>query len=214
MIISHRHGFIFFAVPKTGTHAVRQALRAHLGEDDLEQVGLFERKKFPFPELKDVRHGHVSAREIRPVLGEKIFASYFKFAFVRNPYDRFVSYCAFKGREGAFPSDPRGFMRYVVQGARPPYQTLLLPQSEFLIGDDGKPAMDFIGRTEDMQASYDRICARIGLAHSPLERVNASPRGRAQDYLDRDLRQWVNAFYRRDFEMFGYQVDTHATEPA
>ena len=30
MIISHLHRFIFVAIPKTGTHSVRRALRAHL----------------------------------------------------------------------------------------------------------------------------------------------------------------------------------------
>ena len=33
MIISHKHRFIFVAVPKTATHAVRKALRPHLGRD-------------------------------------------------------------------------------------------------------------------------------------------------------------------------------------
>ena len=30
MIISHAHRFIFFAVPRTGTHALRAALQPHL----------------------------------------------------------------------------------------------------------------------------------------------------------------------------------------
>ena len=41
MIISGLHKFIFVAIPKTGTHAVRRALRAHMGPEDSEQVGLF-----------------------------------------------------------------------------------------------------------------------------------------------------------------------------
>ena len=41
MIISPLHKFIFAAIPKTGTHAVRQALREHMGPQDMEQVGLF-----------------------------------------------------------------------------------------------------------------------------------------------------------------------------
>ena len=36
MIISRQYRFAFFSVPKPGTHAVRQALRAHLGEEYLE----------------------------------------------------------------------------------------------------------------------------------------------------------------------------------
>jgi hypothetical protein len=107
MIISHQHRFVFAAIPKTGTHSVRQALREHLSADDLEQVGLFVNKRFPFDELAAIKHGHISLEQIRPFLGEQAFADYFKFAFVRNPFDRFVSYCAFMTRaDGAFSRIP------------------------------------------------------------------------------------------------------------
>ena len=55
MIISFKHKFVFVAVPKTGTHAVRQALRAHLALEDIEQVGLFVQKKLPIPDLAALR---------------------------------------------------------------------------------------------------------------------------------------------------------------
>ncbi len=48
VIVSHRHRFIFAAVPKTGTHSVRQALREQMGDEDVEQVGLFVNKRFPW----------------------------------------------------------------------------------------------------------------------------------------------------------------------
>ncbi|HSM96658.1 MAG TPA: sulfotransferase family 2 domain-containing protein [Rhizomicrobium sp.] len=213
MIISHRHKFIFFAVPKTGTHSVRQALRVHMGDEDLEQVGLFVKKRFPFPEFADITHGHINARQIRAVLGEKMFAEYFKFAFVRNPFDRFVSYCAFMGRDGGFAANPRAYMNAVIAQAKPPYRLLFLPQSEFLAGDDGKLAMDFIGRTEEMQASYDKVCARLGIPNADLGRVNASSHGRYDEYLDPRLRDWIGNFYARDFEMLNYSRDIHAAEP-
>ncbi|HWA29876.1 MAG TPA: sulfotransferase family 2 domain-containing protein [Rhizomicrobium sp.] len=212
LIISHRHKFIFFAVPKTGTHSVRQALRTHMGQEDLEQVGLFVRKRFPFPEFRDITHGHISVQQIRGVLGEEIFADYFKFAFVRNPFDRFVSYCAFLGREGAFAADPKGYMRAVIAGARPPYRLLFLPQSDFLVDARGRLAMDFVGRTEDMQASYDAICARIGIPTADLGRVNASRHDRYDTYLDPAMRRWISDFYVRDFAMFDYQRDAYAAQ--
>ena len=99
MIISHRHRFIFFAIPKTGTHSIRRALRPHLADTDLEQVGLFENRQFPYPELARLKHGHINVEQIRPALGEACFTEYFKFAFVRNPFDRYVSYCAFISRD-------------------------------------------------------------------------------------------------------------------
>ncbi len=66
MIISSLHKFIFVAIPKTGTHSVRQALRHHMGPQDLEQVGLFVKKHFPIPELARLQHGHLSLQQIRP----------------------------------------------------------------------------------------------------------------------------------------------------
>ena len=91
MIISRQHRFIFTAIPKTGTHAVRQALREHLGPEDQEQVRLFVEKALPVPELAALRHGHISLQQLRPHMDAEEFAGFLKFAFVRNPVDRFVS---------------------------------------------------------------------------------------------------------------------------
>ena len=95
MIISHRHKFIFFAVPKTATHTIREALRHHKDEDDWEQQVLYGEQALPIPEIARLKHGHISAEQIRPHLDDAIWNEYFKFAFVRNPFDRFVSTCFF-----------------------------------------------------------------------------------------------------------------------
>ncbi|MFC4821009.1 sulfotransferase family 2 domain-containing protein [Dokdonella ginsengisoli] len=215
MIISHRHRFVFVAIPKTGTHSVRQALRTILGPDDLEQVGLFVRKRFPFPELANVPHGHISAAQIRPVLGEETFAGYFKFAFVRNPFDRFVSYCAFVSRDtGDFERAPLAFMKYVIRELRPFDHILFRPQCEFLVDANGTLLMDYVGRTEEMQASYDTICARLGVASTPLERVNASSHRPYAAYYDEELVAMVAQLYRDDLALFNYRFDPHARQSA
>jgi hypothetical protein len=209
MIISHRHRFIFFAIPKTGTHAVRRALRVHMGPEDLEQVGMFENRALPFPELASLRHGHLSVRQIVPFIGQDLFDSYFKFAFVRNPFDRFVSYCSFVSRNtGAFEQDPRGSMKYVIKELKPVGHILFRPQFEFLIGEDGNLKMDMLCRQETMQASYDAACARIGIPNAPLERVNAtSSRPSFREYYDDELIALVGDFYREDLRLFGYTFD-------
>jgi hypothetical protein len=205
MIISHQHRFVFAAIPKTGTHSVRQALREHMSEEDLEQVGLFVNKRFPFEELAAIKHGHITLEQIRPFLGEEAFASYFKFAFVRNPFDRFVSYCAFMTRaDGAFLKNPQQVMRYILFQARPDQHILFQPQHTFVTGADGKLLADEIGRVEEMQASYDAICERIGIPSAQLGQVNSSRRGSYRDYYDQALIDGVAEYYRRDLELFGY----------
>lgn len=206
MIVSHKLRFIFAAVPKTGTHSVRRALRQHMGPDDIEQVGLFVQKKFPYAELAKAGHGHLSLAQVRPFLGEEVFGPYFKFAFVRNPFDRFVSYCSFSTREeGHFDRDPKRVMRrFAIE--QPPYDHLLFhPQYMFLAGGDGKLLTDHVGRVEEMQASYDAIAERLGIPSATLEHVNASRRGDYRAYYDEELKQAVARLYQRDLDLFGYE---------
>jgi len=209
VIISHRHRFIFAAIPKTGTHAVRQALREHLADDDLEQVGLFINKRFPWQDLAAIQHGHLSLRQVRPFLGEEAFAKAFKFAFARNPFDRFVSYCAFMTRNGdAFQTQPQAVMRHFLFIEPPEGHILFQSQASLLLDEDGQTLLtDQIGRVEDMQGSYDAICAQIGIAPRPLDRVNATQRQDYRRYYDQALIAAVTARYAQDLDLFGYSFE-------
>jgi hypothetical protein len=209
MIVSHSHRFIFAAVPKTGTHAVRQALREQLGDDDIEQVGLFFDKRFPWEDLAAIRHGHLSLRQVRPYLGDEAFSDYFKFAFVRNPFDRFVSYCAFMLRGGdVFERQPREVMRHFLFAEPPEQHILFQPQASLLVDEDGQTLLaDSVGRVEDMQGSYDAICARIGIPSRSLDRVNGSRRDDYRRYYDQALIDGVAARYARDLDLFGYTFE-------
>jgi hypothetical protein len=209
VIVSHRHRFIFAAVPKTGTHSVRQALREHLSDQDVEQVGLFVNKRFPWEDLAAIQHGHLSLRQVRPYLGEEAFSGYFKFAFVRNPFDRFVSYCAFMLRGGdGFQQQPREAMRYFLFGEPPEQHILFQPQASLLVDEDGETLLaDRVGHVEDMQASYDAMCVRIGIPSRPLDRVNGSRRGDYRRYYDQGLIDGVAARYAQDLDLFGYTFE-------
>lgn len=204
MIISHAHKFIFAAIPKTGTHSVRQALREHMGPTDMEQVRLFVEKAFPIPALARMGHGHISLAEVRPHIGEGDFSRYCKFAFVRNPFDRFVSYCAFAtSKEGAFDRDPRAVMRHFLRS--PPFHHMIFrPQHSFVTDSDGSLLSDALGRVEDMQQSYDRICAKIGISSTSLGHENSSRHGEYRGYYDQELIDGVAKLYARDLELFGY----------
>jgi hypothetical protein len=209
VIVSHSHRFIFAAVPKTGTHSVRQALREQLGDGDVEQVGLFVDKRFPWEDLAAIRHGHLSLRQVRPYVGEEAFSGYFKFAFVRNPFDRFVSYCAFMLRGGdVFQRRPREAMHHFLFVEPPEQHILFQPQASLLVDEDGQTLLtDKVGRVEDMQGSYDAICTGIGIPSRPLDRVNGSSRGDYRSYYDQALIDGVAARYAQDLELFGYTFE-------
>ena len=206
MIISALHNFIFVAIPKTGTHSVRQALREHMGPQDLEQVGLFVQKRFPIPELARLQHGHLSLQQIRPYMRPQEWDSFFKFAFVRNPFDRFISYCAFMTRaDGRFELEPQKVMRHFLFEAPPHGHLLFQPQHLLITDEAGQLLTDCVGRVERMQESYDEIAGRIGIPTRPLDKVNASERRNYRDYYDQQLIDGVARLYARDLELFGYQ---------
>lgn len=211
MIISNRHKFIFAAIPKTGTHSVRRILRAHMGPEDQEQVGLFVQKRLSFAPLADLEHGHISLAQVRPFLDEADFNAHLKFAFVRNPFDRFVSYCAFVTRDdGAFLRNPQEVMRYFLFKDRPDDHLLFVPQHTFICDDEGRLLADVVGRVEQMQSSFDDICDRLGLPRALLDKVNSSEHGTFREYYDQELIEGVSDYYRRDLELFGYSFEEAA----
>ena len=79
MIFSESQRFIFFAVPKTGTHTVREALRVHLAEGDWEQQLRYGKQLSPLPEIAAVNHGHVSYRQLSGAIGVTALSEFFRF---------------------------------------------------------------------------------------------------------------------------------------
>ena len=207
MIVSHRHRFIFFAVPRTGTHAIRTALGPVLADDDWQQQSLTAEVRLPVAALARFNHGHLTLRQVQASLPPTVWRGYFKFAFVRNPYDRFVSACAmlnkrnpgYRGRESAF-------MKRAVTFPRFRQRVLVRPQVEMLEDDAGVVGMDFVGRYETLGESFAAICGQIGIAERGLERSNATDHDAYASYYDDELTAAVTAFYRRDFEVFGYET--------
>ena len=207
MIVSHRHRFIFFAVPRTGTHAIRTALGPVLGEDDWQQQSLTEQVRLPVPALARFNHGHLMLRQVQERLPPTVWRDYFKFAFVRNPYDRFVSVCAmlnkrnpgYRGRETAF-------MKRALTLPRFRQRVLVRPQVEMLVDETGKLGMDYVGRYETLQQGFGEVCRQIGIAEVDLKRSNASEHDGYAGYYDHELLAAVTTFYRRDFDALGYEI--------
>lgn len=211
MIVSHRHKFIFFAVPKTATHAIRQSLRQHLDQEDWEQQTLFGEQYLPIPELAALKHGHISVRQIQPHLSREDWNTYFKFGFVRNPFDRFISTCFFLNRNNAdFEKSAIKFMKNALNVERFRQRMLVKPQNQQLIDDNGNVALDSVGRYESLQQSYDEICARIGIQTTELGRKNPSRHKPYAEYYNDELRDRVAEYYEDDLKIFSYDFESES----
>ncbi len=205
MIFSESRQFIFFAVPKTGTHAVRAALRPHLSTSDWEQQLRYGQQLSPLPKIAEINHGHVSYRQLSDVIGEETLQTLFSFAFTRHPFDRFVSVCAFLARtDASYNENPTEWMKRALQRPQFRQRVLAATQCSLLSDQDGNVKLDYVGRFETLQSDFDTICARIGLPMVPLEFKNTSAHKAFQKLLDDDLREILWKRYETDFVTFNY----------
>lgn len=212
MIVSLRHRFIFLAVPRTASHAIRAALRPCLAPGDWEQEGLLSGVRSPLPAIARMSHGHVTLRQVRQHLPAAVWRSSFTFAIARNPYDRYVSACAmlnahnpeYAGNETAVMKRMLAALQGSVSTSVFRRLTLLRPQTDLLMDEDGRIGVDFVGRYEDLPGAFAEICRRIGIPEPRLARVNASAHRPFDTYYDDEMRRLVTRFYRRDFALLDY----------
>ena len=67
--------------------------------------------------------------------------------------------------------------------------------------------MDFLGRYETLQTSYDEVCRLAGIPSRPLERRRRPELRDWRQYYDAELTELVADFYREDLENFGYAFE-------
>ena len=116
MIISALHKFIFVAIPKTGTHSVRQALREHMGRR-MEQLGV---RAARFDPTLPAPHGHLSLQQVRPLAAGGM--DLLQVCVVRNPLTGSSLLRLITRAEGPFDKIPRGdapFHRQPRRGSSP-----------------------------------------------------------------------------------------------
>ncbi len=199
MMISHHYKFIFIANPKSATHAIRHALRPLLHKYDWEQCILYEDKKFPISAIASLKHGHITLSQISPFFPGNTLDFYFKFGFIRDPYERFVSGCKFLyGKNRKFLENPNSFMKMQISKPKSMQQKVIFqPQSYFFMNDKDDIVVDYVGKYENLKYDFSYICNEIGLNQLKLESYNESID--LEIDFDIELYELVSTFYKRDY---------------
>lgn len=218
MLISHSHRFIFFHVAKTAGLSVRAALEPYAEEPTQFKIKRPPKVRGgqpnPFYTIWEALLVHAKASDAQKELPPAIFDGYYKFAFVRNPWDWQVSMYHFILSEPthirhqtvkALGSFER-YLAWVVETPNPFAKGATKWQKDVITDDAGELLVDSVGRYETLAEDFAQVCRRLGLS-TRLPHVNGTNHRDYRAYYTPASRQLVAEHFAADIEMFGYTFE-------
>lgn len=165
--------------------------------------------------------GHKTLRYYQILFSPAEFNSYFKFTFVRNPWDRLVSAFFFLKKGGMNENNRRwaeanlaryqdfdSFVRHGLKRSEILSFLHFRPQHLFVCLKRNQPGLNFVGRFENLESDFAFICRRLNLESKLVEaNRNASRERDYREYYTEETRQLVGEIYAEDVRTFGYSFD-------
>lgn len=219
---SLRFSYIYFETPKAACSTIKRFLI----KNEFENIKLFDDADTNYTEFR-----YLHDREFSPLLNVKQLYPFkwclrsdrfFKFCFVRNPYERLLSayldkilnrrnqIVQIRMALGLVSSDTRAisfdeFVRAVCSIPVFAMDAHWKVQYHHLCMDE--IGYDLVGRVENFDADIDRVCQATGLDKRHLETFSphrSNAKGRVTEYYTEELRKLVSAKFECDFDAFGY----------
>lgn len=209
---------IFVHIPKTA----RTSIEAKLGHFEEFRRGVQDHRTVKEIEPCSWRHVDALASGQIRLIGKRIrntlkgrspllkglFNKYYKFTFVRNPWSRVYSWYRNVMRdeikqERLNVSPDCSFRRFLSNHSN---QWALRPQMDWIENVHGSIPLDFIGRFENLQEDFAKVCDELGISDSDLPRLvsggcNKSYKG----VYNKDMKNTVDTKYQEEIETLGYK---------
>lgn len=210
MLISDSHQYIFVHVRKAAGSSVRNVLH-----DTAIRWGgnrwhkLLSRAGFGIHYHRYAFRLHSPLIHAERAMPHELFQRYFKFAFVRNPWDRLVSEYEFIRNQPDHARHQRMMRMEFAEYAKYQSGREDAHQYRVLVNRKGELAMDFVGRFENLKADLATVSERIqvdfqNLSHDNKNKAKKRP---YQSYYNTELRRQVGEWWARDVEMFDYSFE-------
>lgn len=202
--------FIFVHVPKCAGTSIEKALLAVATDrSSFKELSENERTRFWLPGGKCLQHS-----KIRRYARHFQLENFFKFAFVRNPWDRAISQINYlrsiAGRSAIPGKTFKEQLKVYCRATRNICgHDLSACQIDYLVDALGQMRVDFVGRFETLATDFEKICGSIGISPAlSLPHVFNSQRSRHySDFYDDEAMGWVASRFAKDIEYFGYPFE-------
>jgi chondroitin 4-sulfotransferase 11 len=187
-MIDRKHKFIFVHIPRTGGSSIEISLGRGLGtlKGNNTVIGTFQDKHWTCSNYKAENPSE--------------WKSFFKFSFVRNPWDRAISTYEWLKMHKTHPHRTTDSFKKWLLSIKPncnSYKT----QSEYI-----NETIDFVGRYENLHEDWAYVQGKIfPLGHKPAPLPHINKTKRHGDYHDKETIDFVSNYYREEIESYGYK---------
>ena len=142
--------------------------------------------------------------DYRYELLKKYWDHYFKFIFVRNPWDRKLSDYFFGKREGIVDSNI-SFTKYI-NNNHLNNDLWTSPCLEWIEDENGNIDKNiFIGKFENLKKDFKYICDKINKPNLSLPHINSTTHAPYWEYYNDDTKEMIQTKYKKDIEAFNYE---------
>jgi len=200
-------GIWFVDIPRTASSSIRTELAGQFGDvygkSDLNDASL------------NVNHqlieSHLTAREMRQLLGRNLWDKLFTFSFVRNPWARM--YSLFQYRKAVSEIPPSfSFEQYLELFFQSPdqpyspyhYHGYYYQALDYLTDESGEIIVDFIGRFEDREHDLKLVrdkCSFPGLGYL---KTQESIEPNYRPFYSIEAQDMISTIFKKDIEAFQY----------
>jgi len=209
MLISDSHLFIFVQMRKVASSSIRKVLKPlAIAPPAGNLAHWWSRARLQPNYQKNVFRTHDDILSAKWRMPAEKFDCYFKFAFVRNPWERMVS-----EYEYILATPKHGRHKLVAQlDSFTDFVRMQIPrrdayQVKMLSDKKGNLLTDFVGKLENLDEDWRSICSRLKITYQPLRRKNVTQHKPYQDYFDEESCQLVAQHWHREIEIFAYRFD-------
>ena len=241
-MISKKYNFIFMHIIRTGGVSVEDYLFSHHRKRISVKpiIGRVHGKRIRGKWATDVsdigcqakwfhewaRRSHITAEQYRKFLkrkgGRHMWDNFYKFAFVRNPWDFMVSLFFHFQRLDEVSAPPRSrdvswkkwvgssFTEWVKKFLDPDQSFIkeddvhLLTQAEWLSDKEGNLLIDFVGKFENLQEDFIKVCDKLNVPVGTLPHKNGTKHNKYVDYYDEETKELVAESFKKDIKIFDY----------
>lgn len=206
MLLSHSKKFIFIHVYKVAGTSITKALNNY----NVNSIYMFRPYRFlssKYPGIfPNPYKRHISAIELKNKLPSHVFNEYFKFGFVRNPWDWHLSLYSYtlmkKGHHQAKQFRNLGSFEAYVKWLSTRNKITL--QKDFFYDHEVK-LVDFIGKMENLNEDFAKVCRKINVNMVDLPHLNKSNDKKYQEFYNEKTKNLIYRIYKKDIELFEYE---------